>query len=86
MSLGKPIITTDAVGAAFDLVKNGVNGFIVKNGDVLDLYIALKRIITEEKRIDVMGQNSRKLFEQFNSFDKMFDGFKKAISYAIMKT
>ena len=34
MAFGKPIITTDAVGAAEDLVKDGYNGYIVKNKSV----------------------------------------------------
>lgn len=29
-----------------------------------------------------MGKNSRMIFHEFNDFNKMFDGFKKAIDYA----
>lgn len=81
MSMGKPIITTDAVGAAYDLVKNGVNGYVVKNGDVDDLYNALKRVLSDDKLMKTMGQNSRRIFDRFNSYEKMFEGFRSAISY-----
>jgi len=81
MSMGKPIITTDAVGAAYDLVKNGVNGYVVKNGDVDDLYSALKRILSDDELMKTMGRNSRRIFDQFNNYEKMFQGFKNAISY-----
>lgn len=81
MSMGKPIVTTDAVGAAYDIVKNGVNGYVVKNGDVDDLYSALKRILSDDELIERMGRNSRRIFEEFNSYEKMFQGFRDAISY-----
>ena len=81
MSVGKPIITTDAVGAAFDLVENGANGYVVKNGDADELYSALKRVLCDDELIKTMGRNSRKKFKQFNSYEKMFEGFKNAISY-----
>jgi len=81
MSMGKPIITTDAVGAAQDLVKNGVNGYVVKNGDIDELYLALKKILENTKLRQVMEKNSRRIFEEFNDFDKQYEGFKKAIEY-----
>ena len=81
MSMGKPIVTTDAVGSAFDLVENGVNGYVVRNGDADELYSALKRVLCDDELMKTMGRNSRKKFEQFNSYEKMFEGFKNAISY-----
>ena len=81
MSMGKPIITTDAVGAAYDLVENGVNGYVVKSGDVDDLYGALKRVLCDDELMKTMGRNSRKKFEQFNGYEKMFEGFENAIAY-----
>jgi glycosyltransferase involved in cell wall biosynthesis len=84
MSMGKPIITTDAVGAAQDLVRNGINGYVVKNGETYGLYLALRKIIEEPRLRKTMGENSRKIFEEFNDFDNMFEGFKKAIDYSAM--
>lgn len=84
MSVGLPIVTTDAVGAAEDLVKNGFNGYVVKNGDVTELYLALKKILEDELLRKSMGQNSEKLFREFNDFDKMFEGFKQSIEYSLI--
>ena len=83
MSLGKAIVTTDAVGASFDLVKNGFNGYIVKNGNSTELAEALINILENNNLIKTMGRNSREIFESFNSYDKMFNGFKKAIEYSL---
>jgi glycosyltransferase involved in cell wall biosynthesis len=82
MSMGKPVITTDAVGAAEDLVKNGINGYVVKNGEIEELYLALRKIIKDPILRKTMGENSRIIFEEFNDFGKMFKGFKKAIEYS----
>jgi glycosyltransferase involved in cell wall biosynthesis len=82
MSMGKTILASDGVGAVPDLVKEGVNGFVFRNGEVDDLYSGLKKILESEDLRDVMGKNSRRIFEEFNDFNKMFEGFKKAIDYA----
>lgn len=81
MSMGKPVITTNAVGAAPDLVKNGINGYIVKNLDPDALYSALKKVLENKNLRETMGKNSRKIFDDFNDFDKMFEGFRDAINY-----
>jgi glycosyltransferase involved in cell wall biosynthesis len=83
MSMGKPVITTDAVGAAEDLVRNGVNGYVVKNGEIEELYLALRKMVEDPRLRKTMGENSRIIFEEFNDFGKMFRGFKKAIEYSI---
>jgi glycosyltransferase involved in cell wall biosynthesis len=83
MSMGKPIITTDAVGAAEDLVKNGINGYVVTNGDIEELYLALRKMVGDQRLRETMGANSRVIFEEFNDFGKMFKGFEKAIKYSM---
>jgi glycosyltransferase involved in cell wall biosynthesis len=83
MSMGKPIITTNAVGAAEDLVRNDINGYVVKNGDVEELYQVLKKLVENPNLRKTMGENSRTMFEEFNDFGKMFDGFRKAIEYCV---
>jgi len=82
MSMGKPVIATDAVGAAEDMIRNGVNGYVVKNGEIEDLYFALRKMVEDPRLREIMGVNSRMIFEEFNDFEKMFKGFKKAIEYA----
>lgn len=85
MSAGKPVVTTDAVGAADDLVKNGINGYVVPNNNIEEMYVALKKIIDGgDSLIGKMGNNSLRIFNEFNDYNKMFLGFKKAIEYACM--
>ena len=41
LSCGCPVVATDAVGAAYDLIEDGVNGYVVASGDVGGLAAAL---------------------------------------------
>jgi glycosyltransferase involved in cell wall biosynthesis len=79
MSLNLPIITTDAVGAFKDLVINGFNGYVVRNCYSFQLYKALKELLNDKDKNKSMGKNSRKIFDIFNSYEKMFKGFRNAI-------
>ena len=77
MSMSLPIITTTAVGAAFDLVIEGYNGFVVKDNDVISLYKAMDKILTMD--LEQMGKNSRSIFERKNKFVDMANAFTNAI-------
>ena len=62
MSLGKAVIASDVVGNK-DCVVDGYNGFLLP----LDVDIFSKTIcelIDDEQKRDMMGKNSRKLFEE----------------------
>lgn len=64
MSLGKPIIVTDAVGCCDDLVEEGVNGFIAKHGSVESMTNVLLEVIKHKNILINMGNKSRDIFEQ----------------------
>lgn len=80
LSMGLPVISTDSVGASYDLVAPGLNGLIVPNGSVYGLFRAMEKII--ELDLSQMGFNSRRIFELKNNYDKMAEGFAEAIHYA----
>lgn len=81
MGMSLPIITTTAVGAAYDLIEEGNNGFVVKENNVEELYEAMNRLLgidTEE-----VGRLSRQIFETKNDYNKMAYGFTQAINHAM---
>lgn len=45
MCYGLPIIASDKVGAAVDLIKEGLNGFVFKTGDYMDLFNKMNNLI-----------------------------------------
>ena len=79
MSAGKPIIATDAVGAAFDMIKDGVNGFVVPEKDDDALYKAIKKVISEPELARKMGEESKRIVEQGFTYEHMVEGFIKAV-------
>ncbi len=83
ISMGLPVITTTGVGASYDLVIDGYNGFIVKENCVVDLYKAMKKIISLD--LVQVGMNSRLIFEKKNDFVQMANGFSLAIEHAKSK-
>ena len=58
MSIGRPIITTDATGCK-ETVINGVNGFLVPVKDKKNLALAIEKILKfDDKKIRDMANQS----------------------------
>jgi len=56
---GLPVICSDAVGAADDLVSHGVNGFVFKAGDAVSLADMMSKV-SESESLQTMGSEARK--------------------------
>lgn len=65
MAFGLPIISTDAAGVTYDLVKNGVNGFVVKAGNSDELYDALKKLCEHSELRQRMGEQSLEIIQDY---------------------
>lgn len=63
MACGLPIVTTDAVGAGYDLVVEGVNGAIVPPKDATALADAITDVVSHNP--DRMGQRSQQIIEKW---------------------
>lgn len=79
IQFGLPVIATDAVGAAYDLIKNGKNGFMVKEKSSKELKKTIEKIINNEKLRNKMGKESLKIIKEGNNYKKMAEGFLEAI-------
>lgn len=62
-----PIVTTDAVGSAADLVRDGVSGFIVPVDDVPAMRSALERLLADAPLRASAGRASRALVEPYTA-------------------
>lgn len=58
---GLPLVASDAVGAAEELVEDGANGYRVPAGDVAALRCALERLAADPALRARMGERSREL-------------------------
>ena len=72
MNAGRPVIVSDRVGAAPDLIEEGVNGFTYPVGDVAALADRIGRVLTDPATTDAMGRASQKKIADF-SFEKNAD-------------
>jgi glycosyltransferase involved in cell wall biosynthesis len=63
MSMGRPVITTDAPGCR-ETVEEGVNGFLVPVRDSKALAEAMERFIEKPELIKKMGRESRRIAEE----------------------
>jgi glycosyltransferase involved in cell wall biosynthesis len=63
MSMGRPVVTTDAPGCR-ETVVDGDNGFLVPVGDAAALARAMERFILEPEMIAKMGNRGREIAEE----------------------
>lgn len=64
MSCGLPVISSNFVGAGFDLIKEGVNGFIYKHNDIEDLVQKIQAALKFD--IDNVKSINSTLLEDWN--------------------
>jgi len=78
MNAGKPVIVSDQVGCAPDLIKHKENGYIFKAGDVDDLNMALQFVLEDKERCGAMGQKSLEIINRWG-FEEDIAGLRKAL-------
>jgi glycosyltransferase involved in cell wall biosynthesis len=65
MAAGLPVIVTDSVGCADDLVRTGVTGLIVKAGDGASLYSAMLELADNPFGRKRMGEEGKRLISDW---------------------
>ena len=80
---GKVVIATDAVGSAYELIEDGVNGYRVEPSNVEQLRDALKKSTTENAR-DSASTKDAELRKIFN-FEKMAEKYVESIVKVVKK-
>ena len=83
MSVGKPVVATKAVGASYDLIINGTNGYIVNDKDSEALFRAIKLIIDDPLKQEKMGIQALRILNNGFTYEHMLLFFKKAIKSSI---
>jgi glycosyltransferase involved in cell wall biosynthesis len=78
LNFAKPVITTNEVGSARDLIKNGQNGFIVFPHDIKDLKNKIKLLIENKDLREKFGIESLKIINHW-SYKEDINGILKAL-------
>lgn len=66
MNFGLPIIISETCGCSFDLIEDGKNGFIYKEGDVEQLKDYMDKFVNNISDLNFMGANSKKKIYEFS--------------------
>jgi len=85
MASGLPVIATSSIGASYDLIKSGQNGFVYNAGDIETLRRQLEILIKDSNLRNAMGQYSRKIITDWN-YDSCIEGILKALRYVRCKS
>ncbi|WP_454064897.1 glycosyltransferase family 4 protein [Candidatus Nitrospira salsa] len=80
MNAGKPVIVSDQVGAGSDLVQDGVNGYIIKVGDVSTLARRIDAVLSNPGLAKEMGRESRRRISGW-SFNADACGLVRALEF-----
>ncbi len=78
MMFGKVCITTDATGTV-DYIQDGVNGFVVPQGDIEALKEKMEWVINNRERIDKIGNCARSTYEQYFTMDIFEENLERAV-------
>ncbi len=75
---GLPVVVSEEVGCVQDLVKDGVNGFHMRAGDVTSLVQALEKLLTSDSLRREMGSAGKTLIQQW-SYEECRVGMRRAL-------
>jgi glycosyltransferase involved in cell wall biosynthesis len=85
MAVGVPVIATDRVGAAADLIRDGETGFTYRVGDVDALVRHLAAIASDAKLRSRMSENCVRVMKEW-SYDQCIIGICEALSATLNRS
>jgi glycosyltransferase involved in cell wall biosynthesis len=78
MLCGCPVVVSDRVGAGYDLITSGQNGFIFPFGDIRSLTTILRESLSEPARLRMLGQAACRRMQSWSPADNV-----KAVAEAV---
>lgn len=78
MNFGLPLIVSDIVGSAYDLVVENENGFKFKFGEIDELSNKIKEVIYDDNRLERFGKRSKEIIEKC-SYETIIRNIKMAL-------
>ncbi|WP_324664227.1 glycosyltransferase family 4 protein [Haloarcula sediminis] len=82
MSVGTPVVISEGVGEAGDIVRQGETGEIVPTKSPEALADAIKKILTNPKYAERLSAKGKKVVSEEATYEKMLQGFSDAIERA----
>ncbi|HLJ55427.1 MAG TPA: glycosyltransferase family 4 protein [Chthonomonadaceae bacterium] len=82
MSHGLPVVATDAVGAAHDLIRDGDTGMLARENDPASLAEKLSPLVADPELRGAIGERGRLWLQQRCRYDQNFAAVMEAVRYA----
>lgn len=71
MACGLPVVSFDYKCGPKDIIQDGINGLLVKDGDIEGLANAMMRLMENEEERKAMGCNARRVTETYSEASVM---------------
>lgn len=79
---GVPVIIEDVYqGPEGGYLKEGLNGYLYKTGNVSNLKTKVDLLLGDKGQYEVLSRNAFETMKNEGSIEKMFDGFRNAVKY-----
>jgi len=78
MAYGRPVVTVPYGGPEYEIVKDGVNGFIVSENNIDELVKAIEDIISDSDLEHKMGINAQNYILEEINLENMIDNIIKS--------
>ncbi len=82
MIFGLPVVVSDQVGCAADLVRQGENGYVVRHDSPAELTEALQALVTDPARRRSFGQQSAAMIAGWN-YEAAAAGLSEAVRQSV---
>ena len=79
MCMSRPVIASTHVGCSQDLVQSYKNGLVFPAGNVSALTASLKEAFSERERLQIWGEESRKIVGSYN-YSRITEGLQEALT------
>lgn len=79
LAMGLPVITSDLVGSAYDLIDEGVNGFMVEYANLAKLQSAINQALTNDAWLENASKRSLQIIEDY-SYLKVANAIKSLLN------
>ncbi len=78
MACARPVIVSNKVGCAVDLIKEGHNGWIFKHDDIKDLVNKIQKAVNDKENLKCMGINAENFIANW-SFEKIAEAIENLV-------
>lgn len=85
MSLEIPVVATTAVGAAFDLIRDGETGMLAEENDAQSLADKIGFLLADDARRKQIGKQGRAWLMKQCDYEQNFQAYQAAIAYAMRR-